>query len=106
FIRIIFAGYFFCRMSLSFDNTQIAFQYRTNKDLKLAHFVFNSMSSPLLTKIGMKLASWTIRWNLPFQGIIKSTVFKQFCGGEDLHEAAQTASVLAKYDVGVALDYG
>lgn len=89
-----------------FDNTEIAFRYRTNKELKRAQFLFSSMSSPFLTKAGMALTKWAISWNLPVKPIIKSTIFNQFCGGETMEEAAKTAEVLNKYGVGVILDYG
>jgi Proline dehydrogenase len=89
-----------------FDNTEIAFRYRSDKELKRAQFLFSSMGSPLLTKVGMGLTKWAIAWSLPVKGIIKSTIFNQFCGGETMEEAAATASVLNKYGVGVILDYG
>lgn len=93
-------------MPLSFDNTRIAFRYRSNKDLKLAHFLFLSMSSPFLTKAGIGIMQLAIKWNLPIKGLIKNTIFRQFCGGEDLKEAAGTAQLLGQYGVSVALDYG
>jgi proline dehydrogenase len=37
---------------------------------------------------------------------VKKTIFKQFCGGENINEAAQTATTLGKFNVGVILDYG
>jgi proline dehydrogenase len=43
---------------------------------------------------------------LPVKKLIKQTIFKQFCGGENITEAAQTAEVIAKYKVGIILDYG
>lgn len=64
------------------------------------------MSSPLLSKAGMKLAQLGIKWHLPIKGIIKNTIFHQFCGGETLEEAAETAAILQKFNVSVALDYG
>lgn len=93
-------------MALNFEDTQIAFQNRTNKELKLAHFLFLSLSSPIITKVGMTLAKYTVKWNLPFQGIIKKTIFQQFCGGETLLETAQIATKLNQFNVDVALDYG
>lgn len=92
-------------MPLSFDNTEIAFRYRNNKELKRAHFLFSSMSSPFLSKTGMKLTQLAMSWNLPIKSMIKKTIFQQFCGGENIEEAAQTAATLGKYGVGVALDY-
>ena len=89
-----------------FENTEIAFRYRNDRELKLARFLFTSMGSPLLTKTGMALTRFAINWHLPVKGLIKATLFNQFCGGETMQEAAQTASMLAKYGVGVILDYG
>ncbi len=89
-----------------FDNTEIAFKYRNNKDLKQAHFLFSSMGSPTLTSIGMKLTSFAISWKLPVKRLIKSTLFKQFCGGETMDEAAVTAAQIGQYGVKTILDYG
>lgn len=89
-----------------FDNTEIAFKYRTKQDLKQAQFLFSSMASPLLTKIGMGFTKWAISWNLPIEGIVKKTIFRQFCGGVTMEEAADTAQTLSAYNVGVILDYG
>lgn len=93
-------------MSLSFDNTEIAFRYKNNKQLKQANFLFSSMSSATLTRIGIAFTGAALKLNLPVEGIIKRTIFEQFCGGETLPEVARTAEMLAKYNVGVALDYG
>ena len=89
-----------------FDNTEIAFEYRSNSELKRARFLFSSMRSPMLTKIGMKLTQFAISWKLPIKAIIKHTLFDQFCGGETMDEAAATAAVIGKYGVGTILDYG
>lgn len=93
-------------MSLSFDNTEIAFRYRSNKQLKKAHFLFKSMSSSFLTKTGIKLMDLALKLHLPVTGIIRSTIFEQFCGGETIQEAGKTAAILNPYNVTVALDYG
>jgi len=89
-----------------FDNTQIAFEYRSNKELKRARFLFSSMGSPALTKIGMGLTKLAIAWKLPVKGLIRHTLFDQFCGGETMEEAAQTAAAIGKYGISTILDYG
>jgi proline dehydrogenase len=89
-----------------FDNTEVAFKYRSSKDLKRARFLFSSMGSPILTKLGLSLTKWAIDWHLPVKGLIKHTIFEQFCGGETIGEAAGTAAILGQYGVGVILDYG
>ncbi len=92
-------------MSLNFNDTAIAFQYRSNKQLKRAQFLFSSMSSPMLTSIGMGLTRFAMSWGLPVKGLVKKTIFEQFCGGETIEEAAATANQLAKFGVGIILDY-
>ena len=94
------------QLSLSFDNTAIAFESKTDKALKKADFLFSSMGKPWLVKLGAALTPLAFKLRLPVEGLIKSTIFSQFCGGENLQEAAQTAQGLVKYNVGVALDYG
>ncbi len=92
-------------MPVNFDNTQIAFQYRSNGELKQAAFLFSSMGSPLLTKIGTGFTRFAMGAGLPIKGIIKNTIFRQFCGGETMEEAAQTAAVIGRFGVKVILDY-
>ncbi|MEZ5018192.1 MAG: proline dehydrogenase family protein [Flavipsychrobacter sp.] len=89
-----------------FDNTEIAFKYRTNKALKTAQLLFAAIGSPSITKLGMSLTTWAINWHLPISGIVKKTIFQQFCGGETMEAAAKTSEVLAPFNVNVILDYG
>lgn len=89
-----------------FDNTEIAFKYRTKQELRQAQFLFSSMGSPMITAIGMTVTKWAIALKLPIEGIVKSTIFRQFCGGETMEEAAATADTLSAYNIGVILDYG
>ena len=89
-----------------FDNTEVAFQYRSNKELKHARFLFSSMSSPTLTNIGIKMTSLALSLHLPVKAIIKSTLFDHFCGGETMEDAAKTAAVIGKYGINTILDYG
>ncbi len=89
-----------------FENTEIAFKYRSDKEMKRARFLFSSMGSPALSSLGMKMTQFAISWKLPVKGLIKSTLFDQFCGGETMDEAARTAGVIGKFGVGTILDYG
>lgn len=91
---------------LSFDNTEIAFAYKTNKELKLAHFLFSSMGINWLVKWGTRITPWAIKVGLPINGIIRKTIFNQFVGGETLQETAVVATKLGEFNVQVILDYG
>ena len=92
--------------AISFDNTEFAFAYKTDKQLKKASFLFSLMGKPSLVKIGTRLAPWSIKAGLPVKGIIRSTIFAQFVGGETLEETAVVAKKLGEYNVQVILDYG
>jgi proline dehydrogenase len=89
-----------------FDNTEIAFRYRSDKDLRLGRYLFNFIKSPLITRMGIAATEFSIKAHLPVKGLIKKTLFKQFCGGENMSEAAKTAEVIGKYRVDTILDYG
>lgn len=91
---------------ISFDNTALAFQYKSDKELKKAHFLFSMMSKPWLVKIGAKMAPWSLKVGLPVKGIIRKTIFSQFVGGESLEQIDPVAQMLAKYNVQIILDYG
>lgn len=91
---------------ISFNNTEFAFQYKTDKELKQAKRLFKLMGSPLLVQIGTRVTPWSIKMGLPVKGIIRNTIFKQFTGGETLQQTADVAKVLGKYQVDVILDYG
>jgi len=91
---------------ISFDNTENAFAPKSDKQLKKSAFLFSSMGYPWLVKIGTKITPWAIRAGLPIKGIIRDTIFEQFCGGETLQETAKVAKVLGQYHVQAILDYG
>ena len=92
--------------TISFDNTEVAFQYKTDKQLKKARFLFSAMGKSWLVKMGTRLTPWSIRAGLPVKGIIKDTIFAQFVGGETLDETAIVAKKMGEYNVKVVLDYG
>ncbi len=93
-------------MNISFENTAIAFEYKTDKELKTAKFLFSSMAIDWLVKLGLKLTPWIIHSGLPVKGLIKKTIFSQFVGGETLEETSKVVDKLSRFNVQVILDYG
>ena len=93
--------------NISFDNTEYAFAYKKENELKKAHFLFSSMGKPWLINMGLKITPLAIKCNLPFtKTVIRNTIFQQFVGGETLDETAAVAKRLGAYNVQVILDYG
>jgi len=93
-------------MSLSLDNTQIAFAYKSTAELKRARFLFTVIQSPIIVSLATKLTPALMNSGLPINGLIRSTIFNQFVGGETLEETARVAKQLGAYGVQVILDYG
>ena len=93
-------------MNISFDNTENAFAYKTDKELKSAKLLFSSMGYPWFVQLGTRLTPFIMKTGLPVHGIIRKTIFKQFVGGETLEETAGVGATLGKYGVQVILDYG
>jgi proline dehydrogenase len=91
---------------LSFENTENAFAYKSDKELKKAMFLFSTMSYKSLVRLGTTITPWVIRLGLPVKGLIKKTIFDQFVGGENLEETARVVNRLQKFGVEVILDYG
>lgn len=93
-------------MPLNFEDTAIAFAPKTTMELQKAQWLFRAIGQPTLTRVGIALTQWALRWHLPVNGLIKATIFKQFCGGETLEEADKAALHLNDYGVHAIMDYG
>lgn len=92
-------------MPLSFDNTKIAFAHKSDRELKKAYRLFQTFGIPALVKYGPKLSNAALAIGLPIKGIIKKTIFAQFCGGETIDESHPSALELYENGIGAILDY-
>ncbi len=90
---------------LSFNNTEIAFSGKTKKDLNRSYWLFKMVSNPAFVSIGKSLTTFAINMHLPIKGMIKATIFKQFCGGENIEECDKAIQELGKFNIGTILDY-
>ncbi len=88
---------------VSFENTENAFKAKTNSELNRSYWLFKLIGNPLLVKMGANFGPLAL--NVGFKGLIKSTIFKQFVGGETIHDCSVTIAELGKYNIGTILDY-
>lgn len=93
-------------MNLSLNNTENAFAYKSNKDLRKAKWLFSVIQNPWIVSLGTRLTPMLMKSGLPINGIIRNTIFNQFVGGETLEESARVTKMLGAYGVQVILDYG
>lgn len=90
---------------LDFQDTATAFADKSDSELKEKYRVFKLMNSPFLNALGTRSAKFALSLGLPVEGIIKSTVFEQFCGGETIEECEPTIRRLGASGIGTILDY-
>ena len=90
---------------VDFDRLEIAFQAKTDKELKKRHFIFSTMKYPWMVKAGTTLTKLSLNLHLPVQGLIKSTLFDVFCGGETIEGCERSSNELAAFNIGAIFDY-
>ena len=90
---------------INFQDTATAFADKSNPELKEKYWLFRLMNSPILSSIGTKLTGIFLNVGLPVKGLVKRTVFRQFCGGETIEECQPTIEKLGASRIGTILDY-
>ena len=90
---------------LDFQDTKTAFADKSNEELKEKYRLFKVMNSSFLTELGTKATEFAFALGLPIKGLVKSTIFEQFCGGETIEECQSTIEKLGQSNIGTILDY-
>ena len=90
---------------IHFDNTEVAFSYKSDSELKKANLIFSLVNNPVTSSIATALAKWSLALRLPVKGLIRSTVFEHFCGGETIDQSDKTIRNLFRFGIGTILDY-
>ena len=90
---------------LDFQDTATAFADKSNSQLKEKYRLFRLLNSPFLNALGSTAARFALSIGLPVEGIIKSTIFEQFCGGETIEECENAINGLGASHIGTILDY-
>lgn len=90
---------------ISFDNTEIAFAGKSDKDLQWSYRLFKMIGKPWLVSVGGWFQKVAFALRLPVKGLIKKTIFKQFCGGENIQDCNQKIADLGQFKIGTILDY-
>jgi len=89
---------------MDFNNTEIAFEGKTDDDLKRSYWLFKIVGWNWLIKIGPTVLKIFLPFKFPIP-IIRKTIFKQFCGGENISDCDKTIHELAQYNIKTILDY-
>jgi proline dehydrogenase len=90
---------------VSFENTAVAFRYKSSAALQKANFIFSLVNHPWISSIATGFVKLAFKLHLPIDTIIRKTAFDHFCGGESISKSQEVIARLAKYKVRTILDY-
>ncbi len=94
-------------LELDFSNTEIAFAYKSDKELKKAAWLFSLMNKTWLVNPLSDLGLLAMKLRVPLtEKIVKETMFQQFVGGRTLLESTTSIEKLYEYNIHSVLDYG
>ena len=88
-----------------FSDTQTAFALKSQSELNWAYRLFKLIGSNPLARVGTALTNFSLKLRLPVEGLIKRTVFKQFCGGISEQDCLPVIQKMHQKGVGSVLDY-
>jgi proline dehydrogenase len=91
--------------TISFADTSVAFASKSDARLRKMYYLFGAMNNGPLVDFGTGALKLALKLHLPVKGLIKYTIFEQFCGGETIADCEPVIRALHQYGVGTILDY-
>lgn len=88
-----------------FNDTKTAFKLKTDLELDRAIFLFSMMSRQTLVNTGIFLTNLSLKMHLPIEGLIKKTIFEQFCGGITKEDCKPVTDRMYETKLHSILDY-
>lgn len=88
-----------------FEDTEVAFRYKSDAAIRKAHFVFSVVNHPWISAVATGAVRLALKLRLPVESLIRNTVFDLFCGGESIERTDAAIARLGKYGVNTILDY-
>lgn len=90
---------------IDFNNIEVAFAHKSDKELKKAYFIFKIFNISWLNKIMNSLGALAFHLKLPVGFMIKGNIFNHFCGGVSLMDCEGTVDIIKAHHVESNLDY-
>ena len=82
-----------------------AYRNLTPLVLRRKLWLFGIMNQAKMVQILGFLAEWALKFRLPVGGLIRATVFQEFCGGESLQKSLPKIAELQRSGIGSIPDY-
>ncbi len=64
-----------------FNDTSTAFALKSDAEIEKAYWLFSIIKNEPLVRIGSAITNFALKYHLPVEGLIRTTVFEHFCGG-------------------------
>ena len=90
---------------INFKETNSVFAQKSNWELNKSYYLFSILKYSLLVKIGSFLLKISFFFRLPIKRLVKTTIFNQFCGGENIQDCNKKINELSEFRIGTILDY-
>src|SRR5688572_5193302 len=90
---------------VSFEDTEVAFQYKSDAAMQKANFIFSLVNHPWISAIATGAVKLALKLKLPVETIIRKTVFDHFCGGESIENTEYATNSLGRFGVKSILDF-
>ena len=90
---------------MRFDDKYIDYKSKSKRELYENLILFKLLSKPKLVSIGKYILKICLFLKIPISVIIKNTIFKHFCGGENINESIKVIQTLSKNNIKTILDY-
>lgn len=88
-----------------FNDTETAFRLKSDLELNRAIFLFEMINRPFMVKAGTAMTNFALKVRLPVEGLIKKTIFNQFCGGVTEKDCMPTIEKMYSKNLHSILDY-
>ncbi|MBN2663772.1 MAG: proline dehydrogenase family protein [Bacteroidales bacterium] len=91
--------------NLDFNNTKVAFAWKTDKQLNKAVFLFRMIGKNSIVKVGKFFTNVALSIHFPIGWAVRPTVYQHFVGGETLEACDEIIHKFAKYNVKAVMDF-
>ncbi len=85
--------------------TKAAYAYKTSLDLRISWVLFAALNAYAFTSWSIRLVPKLLQLNVPISPLLRVTIFRQFMGGENVHDVQRVVHRLGEYQVQSILDY-
>ncbi len=88
-----------------FNNTEVAFEVKSDSEVNRAFYLFEMIKRESLVKVGTAMTRFALKTHLPVEGLIRATVFDHFCGGVTEEDCMNVIDKMYSKKVHSVLDY-